>query len=119
MRLSLKLKTEDVQLEREDGSDWALQVREMRGEDRDDYLNYLKRRTGYGGKQIKDFKGLQAQLLCRCLYDINQNELVSYSEIMTFPASVQSALFNVAQRLSGLGDQKSEDEGENEDEELG
>lgn len=81
-------------------------MRELDGRQRDAYLNSLARRmkTGKGG-QVRDFSGLYANLISRCLIDRETREpRFKEDQIQAFPSSVQSALFKKAQEISGLGD---------------
>lgn len=105
-------------------------IREMTGQQRDDYLNALQKMMGKsamsGGKlsagSIQSFDGIEAELLSRVIFkevpsdeDEVKKERVSKKEIQTWPAPVQHKLFLKAQKLTGLGDEdeKSEEEAKN------
>lgn len=79
---------------------------ELTGDKRDEYLNDTASRMKFDaqGKAqgVKDFKGMQAKLVSLCLTKGNGGEKVSIDTINTWPASVVSALFKEAQKLSGL-----------------
>lgn len=89
-----------------DGKDYAL--KELDGVQRGKYLNKMGSRIKLGpdGKisSFTDYSGLESTLLERCLYD-SDNKLVPASVIETWPSSVLTSLFNVAQDLSGLNEE--------------
>lgn len=107
-------------------------LREMTGQQRDDYLGALQKMMGKntmaGGKvnaaSIQSFDGIEAELLSRVIFkevpseeeDEVKKERVSKKEIQTWPAPVQHKLFLKAQKLTGLGDEdeKSEEEAKND-----
>lgn len=82
-------------------------LREFPGAERDAWLNALtsRVRTLPNGKQggIKNFTGMQADLISRCLFD-EENKLVSVNTIQKWPASVQIAIHEMCQKLCGLDD---------------
>ena len=106
LKLSLKLKSQPVEL----GSD-KYTLEEMTGALRDGYMqdNQARFELDKDGKtsRLKDWKGLQASLICRCLKN-SKGELVEEDVADSFPASVQTALFDACQTLNGL-DVKPED----------
>src|SRR5690606_21907986 len=86
-------------------------LREMWGTARDEYLDSLTKRMDFGadGKatRMKSFKGLQANLIARCLYN-SDNELVTMDEIQSWPSSVQSKLYAKAREINGLDEEETE-----------
>jgi hypothetical protein len=107
---TLERKTQAVEI---DGEQYVL--RELNGQERDKYLNGLGARlvTVGDNQSIKNFDGLQASLLNLSLKKCAGDELqpVLVSTIQNWPASVQKALFDVAQKLSGLDKEEASAEG--------
>lgn len=104
MRVLCKRKEVPVVLERENGEERHVLLREMSGKMRDDYLTGIAGKMRYNsqGKPagLKSFQDLQAGLLSFCLYE--GEELVPLKEIREFPASVQKTLFEKAQKMNAL-----------------
>ncbi len=94
-----------VSLVSKDGVKRRYIVREMDGRDRDSYLTKMgnKMKLGADGKVIgiTSFDGLQAALLCLCLFD-EEDKAVPIKDIQEYPAKVQSELFKIAQTINGL-----------------
>jgi hypothetical protein len=93
-------------------------LRELSGTQRDKYLNNLgnRARTNKDGKVVgmKDFDGMQANLLTRCLYRVNTGNpdtAFKEGEVQAFPARIQSLLFDKAKELSGMDDDAEESAG--------
>jgi len=111
IRLNLTRKTVDVVLEDSDGRDRNLELRELTGKDRDFYLSGVSERMRYDPKGkplgLKSFKGLQSSLLTLSLYENDKN--VQTKEIEGWPASVQEALFEQAQKISSLNQNEDEE----------
>lgn len=111
-KFTLKLKSVPFILETQEG-EMECTVTELVGEDRDNFLTKMatKYKIGADGKPgaIKDFTGFQSDLLCKCVYD-NTRTLFPIAAIKRWPASLQSELFEIAQKLSGFGDQKKVEE---------
>lgn len=104
LEFSLDLQSEPVTLTK-DGEKESYVLKEMTGQQRDQYLTSLSKRvsTGKDGKAtVSNFEGLQAELLTRCLFVVSTNEPAAREVIQSFPASVQSKLFEAAQSLNGL-----------------
>lgn len=116
IRVTHKLDEIPVVMEMEDGSERHLVLREMHGTGRDAYLQSMagRMRTDAKGNIIgvKNFDGLQASLLSKCLYD-EVDELVSVKEIQAFPTKAVITLFKAAQKLNGL-EQDAEDDAKND-----
>ena len=70
-----------------------------------EYLQRTSKRFNYDDKGkpvgLKDYTGMQASLICVCLYD-SKGKLVDEEVIMAWPASTQKGLFDAAQELNGL-----------------
>lgn len=88
-------------------------VREMDGTLRDSYLSAQAKRVNVvEGKVtgIREFDGMTAMLLTRCLYKQPENTPVTAQEVQAWPAKVQAAIHEIAERLNGLGKFKQEAE---------
>lgn len=100
LKLSLKLKSEQVELE---GKTYMLN--ELTGQQRDGYLNVSAQRvkTDATGKPIgiKNFDGLQTHLISLSLRD-SEGKPVPETEIKTWPATTVESLYAAAQTLSAL-----------------
>lgn len=92
-------------------------LRELGGEGRDQYLNTTITRANLGsdGKVsgVKDLTDYQATLLVRCLYcqniDGTAGDPVDIKVLRAWPSRIQVALFEKAQKMSGLGKGAEED----------
>jgi len=107
--IRLSLDREEFPVDLGDGKKYVL--RELSGTQRDKYLNNLggRVRTNADGKVtgMKNFDGLQANLLIRCLFEVQaegKEVALKEAEIQKFPAKVQTALFNKAKTMSGMDD---------------
>jgi len=117
--MRFKLRRAEVPVELEDPETGKVEqyvLKELTGTGRDRYLNDLagRMRIGQDGKPkgVKNFDGMQAGLIGRALYD-SEGQLVPVKKIQEFPSSVQSALFDKVQEISGLKSE-SEDEAKND-----
>lgn len=88
-------------------------LKELDGVMRDAYLTDMASRMGQDKQGrptgLKNFNGLQAALLGRCLYN-SEDKLVDKNTINRWPASVVAGLFEQAQELSALGKEPGEEE---------
>lgn len=104
-KITIKRKEIPLQIEHEDGTEHAYTLREMKGGDRDTYLNKASKKVKLGadGKPvtIADHTGLCSDLLAMTVYDA-QNNLVSYEVISSWPSSAQMELWKMALELCGL-----------------
>ena len=83
-------------------------LRELTGKGRDQYLNNLTGRLvtdAKGNSRMKDFTGLQTNLVGRCLYRAGDDSPVPEKELHDFPARVLTKLFDTAKEISGLDDE--------------
>ena len=107
IKLSLSRKSSLVELG-EGESTRKLELREMTAADRDKYLEDLSRRVRIDGSGkpagVKDFNGMQAALLTRCLYEGDKQ--VPMSEIQEWPAGTVTQLFQEAQKLNHLNQEE-------------
>ncbi len=115
-KLSLKRKEIEVEIEDTDGNVRVCILRELKGSERDAYINVMhgKMSTAKDGRVtgVKDFSGLQSSLISKSLYD-ETNKQIPEQTIDSWPASTQTELFKMAQELSGLGE-KAEADAKNE-----
>lgn len=113
---SLELEEIPIKIKDKNGTTLEYSLRELDGFERDKYLNSLsdRIRIDVNGKPsgVKNFDGLQASLLSKCLWDA-EGKLVPISVVQKWPARVQSSLFEQAQKLSGLDDKSSQDQAKN------
>jgi hypothetical protein len=110
MELSLDLIEVPVKIA---GEDYVLV--ELTGKGRDAYMNNLgaRMRVKEDGSPagIKNFDGLQADLVTRCLKKIKEDGTrgdITPAVIQGWPARVQTALFDRAKEISGLSDDAEE-----------
>ena len=115
LRFSLELVEIPVELENpETGNVDEYVLREMNGTGRDKYLGYLGDKmdvNSQGDVKMKDYDGLQANLLSRCMFKIEddgERSPVSIETIQSFPARVTTALFEKAKLISGMDDDAEE-----------
>ena len=87
---------------------------ELSGVERDEYMNVMTRKVevsaGAETARVKNFVGLQSALLCRSLRRKGDKECVREDVIQSFPSKTRDALFKMANELSGL-EQEDSDEG--------
>lgn len=106
LTFELKLKCIPVELNNSAGVPETYTLSELTGVQRDEYLNDTASRMKFDGQGkaqgVKDFKGMQAKLVSLCLTKGSGGAPVTVETINTWPASVVSALFKEAQKLSGL-----------------
>ena len=113
---SLELNKEEFQMKDVAGELHNYSVNEMTGLERDAYLtafNSKMRMSPDGRSTMTDFKNIQALLLSKTIRDEDTNKLVEIKVIETWPARTQKALFDIAQKLSGL-DAKAEETAKND-----
>lgn len=107
---SLKLKSVEIPIEQEDGTQVNYEVRRVSGEAIETYLdensNRIETSLDANGKvqikQIKTYKSMFVSLLKHCLF-LNGTK-VSAQDIAKFPYDVQKGLFDVAQTVNALND---------------
>lgn len=117
--LDLGLREEEVQLrDPKSGRTTTYVLVELDGTQRDAYLNAVAARmkTDATGKPagVKNFTGLQADLLSRSLYTTEADgsrKQVDVKTIQAWPARVQAALHKKAKALSALDDEADEKAG--------
>ena len=106
-KLSFSLKLEEIPIELidVDGVKHDCVMRGLDGAGRDSYLNNMGGRMKFNaaGKTegLSDYKNLQSGLLTLCLFD-ETGKNIPLATLQTYPATVLEALFEEAQKLSGL-----------------
>lgn len=104
LRFSVTLKSIPVEIE-EEGKVKTYTLRELKGPDRDAWLNVLSKRMKFDAKGtpqgISNYAGMFSGLVAKCLYD-EKGQLVPEEVIQSWPAPVSMQLYLEAQKLSGL-----------------
>lgn len=87
---------------------------EMMSNERDKYLSEVASRMRadiHGNSTVRNFDGMFALLIAKCLIDEESGKLVPQKYIETeFPATAQKVLFEKCQKLNGLSKEDAEDE---------
>ncbi len=113
----LNLKEVPVNITDKEGEEKTYILRELTSQQRAKYLNNLGSRIKYtkGGntKGLNNHEGLQESLLASCLYNEDKQPMKK-DDMKEWPAGMLSELFEAAQELSGMVDNK-EDEDEDEE----
>ncbi len=118
LTFQLNLKEVPVNITDKEGCEKIYTLRELTSQQRAKFLNNLGSRVKYtkGGntKGLNNHEGLQESLLEKCLYN-EDGQLIKKDDLKEWPAGMLSELFEAAQELSGMVDNK--EEGEDEEEE--
>ena len=112
LKFELKLKQVEAELVHPDGRVQEVLICELPGPDVESYQDSIKDRlvvevTDKGKMKVKDiktFRGSYEALLKLCLRDKKTGLIIPVEQIQTYPASVQKALFEEAQKLNALDD---------------
>ena len=86
---------------------------ESDGNERDGYMNFTQTRMAKdsdGETTVKNFAGLQAQLIQSVLYSEADSSKPTLEEIQSWPSSTQKTLHDWAQQLCALVNNEDEDE---------
>ncbi len=113
LEISLDRLEKPVRIKDKGGTPVTYTMCEMDGAGRSAYMNFVSGRMKIVGQdaqgkpisKVKDFAGLQANLISRCLVDQN-GERVSEATIEAWPSTAQNLLFKMAQEMNGLGEEK-------------
>lgn len=104
LTFSTKTKFRAVVIEDAKGTSSRYELREMRANVRDKYMDKLSRRLILDVKGnvigLKSYDGMQTDLLTQCLFIDATNTPVDKTELDTWPASTVGALFTAAQELN-------------------
>lgn len=131
----LTVETWPFKLKQPDGTTRYFELRTIHGKERDGYLNNLGSKMGGAGKTttVKNFDGLQSNLLARCTYEVKDPDgpdpeagplynskagqyeprKVPEAEIQTWKASVIEQIYQKARQMNGL-DKKAKVEAKND-----
>jgi len=107
LEFSLVLRTREIVLKDEDDLKSNYTLKELIGEGRDVWLEFVRSRMTVRDGKVQDvssLKGLQAELVSMCLFDSNDMP-VGREAIQKYPAHVLTALFETAQELSDLNEE--------------
>lgn len=108
----LKATVIPFQIETAEGVAVDHELREMAASARDEYLNSLgdRVRIDKDGRPIgvKNFKGMQSDLLVRCLFLKGEDKPIPASAIQSWPSSVVAELYKEAQTLNHLNQTEKE-----------
>lgn len=110
VKFNLKRKKLDILLTNEDGKDVPYILQELSGQEMESYLEdnstRIETEVADGGKvrikSIKSYAGMFASLLHLCMRDA-KGDSVPVEEINDYPHEVQKSLFELAQKICGLG----------------
>lgn len=109
LKFSLKLQELPVEIIDAEGVPKTFTLRELTGQQRDTFLQDMKKRVVPGSRkdevEVKNFDGLCASLLTKTLLD-EEGNFVEKDAIQAYPATVVQSLFEASQELSKLGDGK-------------
>lgn len=98
----------------DDGTVRRFILKEMTGANRDRYLTQQIKKTKFSdaGKPtgLTDVDGIQAGLICKCLYNEEGTMPVPEVEIAQWPASTQDALFKACQTMNAMNKEGEEKE---------
>lgn len=113
LKLSAVRRELEVEIETAEGVVEDFILRETDGKGRDAYLNNLgtRMKTTANGKPagLKNFTGLQSNLLAMCLFKKGEDKPVKEDFIQSLPSSTVKFLYEEAQKLCGIGDGAEED----------
>jgi hypothetical protein len=102
-----------VKIKCKDGVTREYVLREMDTETQNRYLNASagRARKDADGKVVgvQDFTGIQASLLCLCMFDKGDGAPVSLPTVQGWPSRVTQALHKRALEISGMGDKAEAD----------
>lgn len=115
MEFTLIRKEEPVTITQEDGTKLACCLKEITGEQRNSYTTMLMRNMKTeNGKPIgfRSYDGIETDLIIMSLYKPD-GKTFTKKEVDAFPSTMQKALFEAAQKLSGM-DAAAEEEAKND-----
>ena len=100
VKFTVKRKTIAIMIEHEDGTEHAYTLKELDGNERDQYMNRVSKKMKSRVEQgLKDFSGMCSDLLSMSIYDEN-SKLVTAKVVQSWPSSTQIELFKMAANLS-------------------
>jgi hypothetical protein len=117
-KLSKRRKTEQVEIEEEDGTSKSYVLTEVMGDQRDVFQNLIGSKTRYNeaGNPIgmKDSKGIATRLIAMHITDATTGESIKEEEINKWPSSTQLELVQICNRLSGFNLGQAQAEAKND-----
>ena len=122
IRMTRKFTEVPVTLENEQGVEKTYCLRELGGDDRDEYVNAMGQRAKYSDDGspvgLQDYRGIQANLIAKSLHGATLSEdgkrvvkvgpRVKIEVIQSFPSRVQTALSKRIKAISGMDDEAEE-----------
>jgi len=115
LTFQLNLQEIPVNITDKEGNEKVYSLRELTSQQRAKFLNSLGERVRYtksgNTKGLSSHIGLQEGLLAMCLYD-EDGQIVTKETLKQWPAGMLSKLFEAAQELSGMVDNKEEEDDE-------
>lgn len=119
LTFDLRLKEKNIFLVGEDGQKKRYIVRELVGDQRDEYLTFQfgKMKVSGSGKQLgmTDYKDVEAQLIQRCVFDADfPTDQLTLKTIRKWPARVQSEIVKLINEMSGLDRLAAEEAAKND-----
>lgn len=113
IKLRIVRSTKKVDIEDENGVIRSYTLREMTGADKGRWQTENAKRMSFDRKSkvgmIKDWNGLEASLITYCLFDTSGNKVPTQT-IISWPTTVQKALFEAARKMNGLTDDEEDKE---------
>lgn len=103
MKLSLKRRSEKIELETETGEFVEYEIRELSASEREQWMNDAAERTA--DEKKRNFRGFFSKLLSYALYDQN-GKAVAANVIDAMPATTVEALYERALVVSRLKEEE-------------
>ena len=102
-KYSKKLEEKSICIVEVDGTEKAYTMQGLTGKQRALYLNDINEHVQIIDEKVTvdSFEGLEESLLCKCLRD-EKGQLVTFEALQEYPSITLSALFDDAQKLSGM-----------------
>lgn len=114
LQFKLKNNSLTIEIESEDGAKkTTYRLVEMTVATRDKYMNTLAQRMRFDpvtGRPmgIKSFDGMFGELLSRCMTEEDTGRLVTKEEVNAWPTTVAQGIYQIAQKLNRIEDEKEE-----------
>jgi hypothetical protein len=107
-------KEKKVCIEDEDGKKTNMLLREMTGTEKGKYMASMGNRAKFDQKGnpigLRNYDGLEASLISKCLYDVATGKLVDEKVINGWPISVQQGLMKACVKMNAMDDDSREKE---------
>lgn len=104
--LTTKLREETFEI---DGKEFS--IRQLLAKERDAFMQEFRKRMEFQGETpiMKQFIGVQSDLLKRCLYETGKDKPMTEKEIQDMPAKVVQTIYEAAQELNGLTEESDKE----------